>query len=792
MRVRSRVAVIATAAIFGLPGAAFAGDPPVGPVTAQTVAASQADATAAANASTAADTAKALAQVALTNATAAAQAAAAAAAANPTPENVAAAAAASAAQAAAQTDFNTKSATAATAAAAATDAATKAGREAESFARLSKGTSTEGTTEIPDADPFPDNALHSDNVTVVGHVRGGFNVNNGNQNPNLNPAGCPAFNPTKCPGFSALNFVRFENLGYDVMVANGTAGLSVWSLKDPAHPKWISQVTVAQLGAAAGEPTINKFWEGENMTTDSRRKLVFMSRDQGTKGQFVIDIKDPWNPQILNYSTKRQGHTSTCINDCRFLWSVGGATTANPPTPELPTPPPSPVSITDVRDPMHPFVYPLFGADLRRTGGTTGSTHSVDVDFDGVVWVSGTGGVRGFYTEGRHKDPATGQDRDATPYSPIPYAGGSIAGNDATARPDSNYAFMHNAYRFPNALGGRPAGDVVLVTNENNDTDCTKAGYFLIASLAGSHDGVENVTSATRLNRLAAYRTAGQPGEFHGTDPKIDPNTGQPTVIGDCSAHWFTVKGNIVALGNYEQGTRFLDISDPTNPKQVGWYRVPVRKADPDGKPDIISSDTAGAYWHGKYVYIADYQRGVDIIKLADADMRGKIEPKACWNSCSADSQVVDPISVTATGTAGGTVPATLSLTLGTPASFGGFTAGIGKDYTASMTANVISTAGNAALSVADPSSTATGHLVNGTFSLPSALQAKASSPLGTGGALADVGGSAGPTGLLSYANPASNDAAKVDFQQHISANDALRTGSYSKTLTFTLSTTAP
>src|SRR3954451_1031696 len=259
MRVRSRVAVIATAAIFGLPGAAYASDPPVGPVTAQTVAADQADATAAATASTAAAQAAAQAQVVLNNAIAAAQAAAAAAAANPTPENVAAAAAASAAQAAAQTDLNTKSAAAATAAANATDLATKAGREAESFARLSKGTSTAGTTEIPDADPFPDNALHSDNVTVVGHVRGGFNVNNGNQNPNLNPAGCPAFNPTKCPGFSALNFVRFENLGYDVMVANGTAGLSVWSLKDPAHPKWTSQVPVAQLGAAAGEPTINKF-----------------------------------------------------------------------------------------------------------------------------------------------------------------------------------------------------------------------------------------------------------------------------------------------------------------------------------------------------------------------------------------------------------------------------------------------------------------------------------------------------------------------------------------------------
>ena len=31
-----------------------------------------------------------------------------------------------------------------------------------------------------------------------------------------------------------------------------------------------------------------------------------------------------------------------------------------------------------------------------------------------------------------------------------------------------------------------------------------------------------------------------------------------------------------------------------------------------------------------------------------------------------------------------------------------------------------------------------------------------------------------------------------INFKQHISAGDALRTGSYSKTLTFTLSTTTP
>ncbi len=75
------------------------------------------------------------------------------------------------------------------------------------------------------------------------------------------------------------------------------------------------------------------------------------------------------------------------------------------------------------------------------------------------------------------------------------------------------------------------------------------------------------------------------------------------------------------------------------------------------------------------------------------------------------------PIS-SVTGGVGGTVPATLSLTLGTPAAFGAFTPGIAKDYFATTNATVTSTAGDAALSVADPSTTNTGKLVNGSFAL--------------------------------------------------------------------------
>src|SRR3954452_20501933 len=154
--------------------------------------------------------------------------------------------------------------------------------------------------------------------------------------------------------------------------------------------------------------------------------------------------------------------------------------------------------------------------------------------------------------------------------------------------------------------------------------------------------------------------------------------------------------------------------------------------------------------------------------------------------------QAFDIPITSVSGGVGGSVPPTLSLSLGLPPAFGAFTPGMAHDYFATTTATVTSTAGDAALSVADPSSFATGHLVNGTSFLPQKVQANASSPNGRGRDYAPVGGSANPTTILTYSAPVSDDAVSIGFKQSIGASDPLRTGGYSKTLTFNLSTANP
>jgi enterochelin esterase-like enzyme len=115
----------------------------------------------------------------------------------------------------------------------------------------------------------------------------------------------------------------------------------------------------------------------------------------------------------------------------------------------------------------------------------------------------------------------------------------------------------------------------------------------------------------------------------------------------------------------------------------------------------------------------------------------------------------------------GATVPATLSLTLGPAANFGALLPGVPNDYTATTTANVISTAGDAALSVSEP-----GHLANGAFTLPQPLRVEIAP--------------------YAWSGPVSNATSTITFRQAVGATDALRTGAYSRTLTFTLSTTSP
>jgi hypothetical protein len=79
---------------------------------------------------------------------------------------------------------------------------------------------------------------------------------------------------------------------------------------------------------------------------------------------------------------------------------------------------------------------------------------------------------------------------------------------------------------------------------------------------------------------------------------------GQQGSTGCASAHYLDDRGDgIVAYAFYGQGTRFLDVSNPKDIRQVGYFR-------PDG------ASTWAPYFRGDFVFVADNARGIDILRF--------------------------------------------------------------------------------------------------------------------------------------------------------------------------------
>jgi hypothetical protein len=239
---------------------------------------------------------------------------------------------------------------------------------------------------------------------------------------------------------TAINFLEYDRGRGDVMLVSGRFGLKTYDLSDPASPKLLGEFTAEQL-RLPGDPPYSPanpqstFWQNEDMDVDAKRKIAILSRDPrayrgstsrepgepdpngatNIAGAYLIDVADPRHPKLLSFTQLPTGHTSTCINDCQFLWTGGPASTTHQ-RDVLGWTLGRPLIVTDIRDPRNPVSYPQKPIDLFRADGITAYSHDVQVDADGIAWVSGNGGTRGYRTR-----PADGQEAvgDAAGSDPV-------------------------------------------------------------------------------------------------------------------------------------------------------------------------------------------------------------------------------------------------------------------------------------------------------------------------------------------------------------------------------------
>jgi hypothetical protein len=393
-------------------------------------------------------------------------------------------------------------------------------------------------------------------------------------------------------GAISMTFTEYGDR--EVLFLSGQFGLKTYDVTNVDQPVFLDHLTKQQLALPGDDPE-QRFWENEDVNVDPKRKLVFLAREVSAFGRgqsqvrptgvYLVSAQNPADLTLMSFQPMGTGHITTCINACQYLWTTGADRTGGK----------GQVFVTDIRDAANPKNLPN-PVDLGRNQGESATTHDVQVDAQGVAWVAGTGGTRGYWTSGRHRDPLTGKIRQATAVAPIPYAGGAA---DPTAMPTS---FSHNSFRpvgrtlddGPRPTRDNPAGSLLLHTEEAfGSATCKDQGRFVISSLTGSHGG-----ESWRATKDKPYhlRTVGvwSPDDQEGTIPEAF-----------CSAHYFDVSKRIVAYSWYEQGTRFLDISNPAKPIQIAYWR-------PEGAVSFAP------YWHKNRAYVADLRRGVEILSLTD------------------------------------------------------------------------------------------------------------------------------------------------------------------------------
>jgi hypothetical protein len=449
----------------------------------------------------------------------------------------------------------------------------------------------------------------------------------------------------RVPDSSRIVEGKFDTVaGRDVLVTTGRYGFRTYDVTDESDPKPLDTFQPARI---LGE---NGYWQDEDMELDLRRKLIigaldprhddvdqascpgigtFGSKNRNPKcrsGFYIISYADPTNlKQIGDFVDIPAGHTTSCVDGCNYVWTGGPARRD-----DLAYLGPftlggrgdgRPIWVTNIKDPAHPetFSKPI---DLNRNDGLTDYSHDVDVDSNGIAWVSGRGGLRAFATRGKWRDPVTDRVRPAKPWDPVLVAGGGLPGGDSgVAQPQTD--FIHNASRPLNGqveADGVADGNIALMTEEDFTGPCNQGGRIVAADITSSLGG-EGSTNSTpehpfRMDALDSFHPALNAPESR------SPNEG-------CSAHYFEVSGSTLGAAWYNQGLRVIDASDARDLRQVGYYYV--NGTDPATNPSSNSWDTA---WRGDLVYLFDMDRGIEILRLkggprASAKLATVREPRA-------------------------------------------------------------------------------------------------------------------------------------------------------------------
>jgi hypothetical protein len=322
--------------------------------------------------------------------------------------------------------------------------------------------------------------------------------------------------------------------------------LSIYDITNPESPALVgySPWGSPATGAQAGDSPFQ--FENENVATNG--KILLMSESLPGSVLHVWDVEDKTNPVEIAALDGAGDHTMTCILHCRWAYGSDG-------------------TIIDLKDPAKPV---MMKENWHELTGLQGGGHDVEEFKNGFLITSPISAPFQYLDV---RDPLHPK----------------VLGTGVNPNPSG---FLFHSGHWP---------------NQGNDKFVLMQGEKNARTRCDANTGPFMTFDASKVKKTHTFT---QIDEYHFSNGTFVDGSPPANGLG-CSAHWFDEhptfhNGGLVALGAYEHGTRFFDISSAGKIKEVGYFMP-------------FGGSTSAAYWVTKdLVYSVDYTRGIDILRWTD------------------------------------------------------------------------------------------------------------------------------------------------------------------------------
>ncbi len=337
-------------------------------------------------------------------------------------------------------------------------------------------------------------------------------------------------------------------------------GTSIVDATDPSRPRYLAHISGAPGGSEGGGAQMVRVVDGKSLTNADPGK-VFMLRTFGNDGHQIWDVTDPASPSLVNVlQTGLQATHKNYWDETGIAFLVSDGRREGWRTDRM-------TKVYDLNDPLNPRFIRNFGLIGQEPGATDAP---IPLGLHGAI----SRGNRVYVAYGNSSDGViqivdrdkllNGDPTAPDPFEPTP---------ENLLYPQIGRLDMSPSWgahtTFP-VLGRNiadwntnPKGqtrDFLVVTSEATQNECNEFRHVTF---------MVDITTEAKPFSVATFEVPESSGNFCSRGGRFGPHA-----TSESFAPPFY--GKIIFISYFNGGVRAVDIRDPFNPKEVGFFIPPI------------------------------------------------------------------------------------------------------------------------------------------------------------------------------------------------------------------------